>query len=90
VFGWVGVWRKIWWDNSVLRRFRTGRRALRARRSSKSVRYLRTRFAEAQVDNPTPVELDGDGYGVAIELHCRVQANALTMVVPKGHTIVSA
>jgi diacylglycerol kinase (ATP) len=90
VFGWVGVWRKIWWDNSVLRRFRTGRRALRARRSSKSVRYLRTRFAEAQVDNPTPVELDGDGYGEAIELHCRVQANALTMVVPKGHTIVSA
>ena len=34
VFGWLGVWRKIWWDNSVLRRFRAGRRVLERRRDA--------------------------------------------------------
>jgi diacylglycerol kinase family enzyme len=30
-FGWLAVWRRVAWDNSVLRRFRAGRRILRLR-----------------------------------------------------------
>ena len=35
------VWRRVAWDNSVLRRFRAGRRVLALRTEDNSVRYLR-------------------------------------------------
>src|SRR5690606_15155852 len=85
VFGWLGVWRKIWWDNSVLHRSRAGRRALERRGKSASVRYIRCRQAEAATTQPTPVELDGDEFGEAVSVRCRVQAGALSMVLPAGH-----
>ncbi len=90
IFGWLGVWRKIWWDNSVLRRFRAGRHARERRDKNPSVRYIRCREAEAATPQPTPIELDGDEFGEAISVRCRIQAGALTMVLPAGHTIVSA
>src|SRR5690606_37025686 len=59
-FGWLAVWRRIWWDNSVLRRFRAGRLVLQMRGQDASVRYLRGITAEAAATEPTPIELDGD------------------------------
>ena len=85
--GWLGVWRKVWWDNSVLRRSRAGRYIVERRGRSTSVRYLRGIAAEAATPIPQPVELDGDEFGVATRVSCRIEKGALTVTVPKGHRI---
>ncbi|WP_029144800.1 diacylglycerol/lipid kinase family protein [Microbacterium luticocti] len=83
-FGWLGVWRKVWWDNSVLRRTRAGRRIVQRRRDT-SVRYLQGPALEAGVEVPQPVELDGDEFGEASRIRCRVLPGALLVAVPRGH-----
>lgn len=86
-FGWLGVWRKIWWDNSVLRRFRAGRRVLERRGTDASIRYLRGVTAEAAAPGPTPIELDGDEFGEAVRVRCRVEPDGLLLALPLGHPV---
>ncbi|ONI66508.1 sphingosine kinase [Microbacterium sp. CSI-V] len=83
-FGWLGVWRKIWWDNSVLRRFRAGRRVLERRRDS-SVRYLRGSGIELATAPAQPIELDGDEFGEATRIYSRVVEGGLQVNLPAGH-----
>jgi hypothetical protein len=83
-FGWLGVWRKVWWDNTVLRRTRAGRRIVERRRDA-SVRYLRGTSIEAGADSTQPVELDGDAFGEAVRVRCRVLPGALRVAVPARH-----
>lgn len=85
--GWLGVWRKIWWDNSVLRRFRAGRLVLERRGTDPSVHYFRGSAAEAAMQSPTPIELDGDEFGEAVRISCRVDPGALVLALPAGHPI---
>ena len=82
-WGWVAVWRKVWWDNSVLRRFRAGRLVLERRRDQ-SVRYLRARGADSGANPPQSVQLDGDAFGEAIRLECRVEEGGLLIALPDG------
>ncbi|MCM3778073.1 diacylglycerol/lipid kinase family protein [Microbacterium hydrocarbonoxydans] len=89
VLGWLGVWRKIWWDNSVLRRFRAGRRVLDRRGKDASVHYFRGTIAEAAANRPTPIELDGDEFGSAVRITCRVDPGALLLALPAGHPVSS-
>lgn len=83
--GWLGIWRKVWWDNSVLRRTRAGRRVLERRGRDRSIRYLRGAVAEAAMVAPTSIELDGDELGTAVRMLCRVEQGGLTIVLPAGH-----
>ncbi|WP_435749164.1 diacylglycerol/lipid kinase family protein [Microbacterium sp. PMB16] len=87
VLGWLGVWRKIWWDNSVLRRFRAGRRVLERRGKDASVHYFRGVAAEVAAPGPTPIELDGDEFGEAVRLTCRADPGALLLALPAGHPV---
>ncbi|WP_091229971.1 diacylglycerol kinase family protein [Microbacterium sp. 3J1] len=87
MLGWLGVWRKIWWDNSVLRRSRAGRRVLERRGKDASVHYFRGSAAEAAATKPTPIELDGDEFGVAVRITCRVDPSALLLALPAGHPV---
>jgi len=87
VLGWLGVWRKIWWDNSVLRRFRAGRIVLERRGSDASVHYFRGARAEAAAPGPVPVELDGDEFGAAVRVTCRADPGALLLALPAGHPV---
>ncbi|GAA2935025.1 diacylglycerol kinase family protein [Microbacterium luteolum] len=87
VLGWLGVWRKIWWDNSVLRRSRAGRRVLERRGRDASVHYFRGAAAEAAAPGPTPVELDGDEFGEAVRITCRADPGALLLALPAGHPV---
>lgn len=87
VLGWLGVWRKIWWDNSVLRRFRAGRRVLERRGRNASVHYFRGIAAEAAASRPIPVELDGDEFGEAVRITCRADPGALLLALPAGHPV---
>ncbi|WP_334148445.1 diacylglycerol/lipid kinase family protein [Microbacterium sp.] len=89
VLGWLGVWRKIWWDNSVLRRSRAGRRVLERRGKDASVHYFRGLAAEAAAPGPTPIELDGDEFGEAVRITCRVDPSALLLALPAGHPVDS-
>lgn len=87
VLGWLGVWRKIWWDNSVLRRFRAGRFVLDRRGTDASVHYFRGARAEAAAPGPTPIELDGDEFGEAVRVTCRADPGALLLALPTGHPV---
>lgn len=89
MFGWLGVWRKIWWDNSVLRRSRAGRLVLQRRGKDSSVRYLHGISAEAAATSPTSIELDGDEFGEAVRVRCRIDAGALLIALPAGHPVDS-
>lgn len=82
-WGWLAVWRKVWWDNSVLRRFRAGRLVLERRRDQ-SVRYLQAHGADSGANPPQSVQLDGDAFGEAIRLECRVQEGGLLIALPDG------
>ncbi|MFT4221223.1 MAG: diacylglycerol kinase family protein [Microbacterium sp.] len=84
-FGWLGVWRKVWWDNSVLRRFRAGRLVLQRRGRDTSVHYMRGTGIELAAETPHPVQLDGDEFGEAKRLRCRLVADGLVVTVPRGH-----
>nr|WP_274637025.1 diacylglycerol kinase family protein [Microbacterium bovistercoris] len=84
-FGWLGVWRKVWWDNSVLRRTRSGRRIVE-RRKDTSIRYLRCPQIEAGVESAQPVELDGDEFGEAVRIRCWVVPGALQVAMPSSRT----
>jgi diacylglycerol kinase (ATP) len=83
-FGWIGVWRKVAWDNSVLRRTRAGRRIVERRRDS-SVRYLRGTSIDTATEAAQPVELDGDEFGEAVRIRCHILPGALLAAVPSGH-----
>ncbi len=88
-WGWIAVWRKVWWDNSVLRRFRAGRLVLERRRDQ-SMRYLQGELAEAGAEPAQAVQLDGDEFGRAVRLRCRVVAGGLIVTVPTGHRVPGA
>ncbi len=87
--GWLLVWRRVAWDNSVLRRFRAGRRILALRTRDSAVRYARGPAIEIGTSAPTPVQLDGDEFGEAVHVAVRVQAGGLRIAVPPGHVIES-
>lgn len=83
--GWLGIWRKVWWDNSVLRRTRAGRRVLQRRGKDASIRYLSASTSETAMAGPTSIELDGDEFGAAVRMTCRVVQGGLKIVLPHGH-----
>ena len=89
VLGWLGVWRKIWWDNSVLRRSRAGRRVLDRRGKDASVHYFRGVAAEAAASSPIPIELDGDEFGTAVRITCRADPSALLLALPSDHRVAT-
>ncbi|MCR2783506.1 MULTISPECIES: diacylglycerol kinase family protein [unclassified Microbacterium] len=84
-FGWLFVWRRVAWDNSVLRRFRAGRSVLALRTEDAAVRYARGPALDLAPAGAQPVQLDGDEFGVAVHVHTHVAAGALLVAVPVGH-----
>ena len=86
-FGWLLVWRRVAWDNSVLRRFRTGRRILSLRTRDSAVRYARGEGIDIGTSEPRPVQLDGDEFGEAVHVTVRVDPAALRIAIPRGHSI---
>ncbi|SJN45987.1 Conserved protein with diacylglycerol kinase catalytic domain [Microbacterium esteraromaticum] len=85
--GWLGLWRKVWWDNSVLTRSRAGRRVLERRGRNASIRYLHGHVAETAMVAPTSIELDGDAFGAAVRMTCRIEQGGLRIVLPSGHDV---
>ncbi len=85
VFGWLAIWRKVTWENRVLRRSALGRRIIRF--TDKAIRtrlsYLRGAAIAVKLDVPEPFELDGDGFGEVIALGITVDPQGLRVRVPR-------
>ena len=79
------LFRSVAWDNSVLRRFRAGRRVLTLRTRDNAVRYARGRGLDVASAGPRPVQLDGDEFGEATHVAVHVEAGGLVISVPHGH-----
>ncbi|SBS72210.1 diacylglycerol kinase family protein [uncultured Microbacterium sp.] len=88
-FGWLLVWRRVAWDNSVLRRFRAGRKFLALTTKDSAVRYTRGVGIDIATQAAQPVQLDGDEFGEGTHLHCRVENGGLLVTVPRGHEITA-
>ena len=85
--GWLLVWRRVAWDNSVLRRFRAGRHILSLRTRDNAVRYARGDGIDIGTTDPRPVQLDGDEFGEATHVRVRLAAGGLRIAIPRGHSI---
>lgn len=87
VFGWLFIWRRLVWENRVLRRTALGRSLLRFTGNddgddTRTIYYLRGREVEVTVREPQPFEIDGDAVGEAAALGFSVDAGALVVRVP--------
>ncbi|GAA1859669.1 diacylglycerol/lipid kinase family protein [Microbacterium koreense] len=85
--GWMFVWRRVAWDNSVLRRFRAGRRVLALRTKDNAIIYSRGGGIDVASSEAHPVQLDGDEFGEAVEIRVRVERGHLRIAVPRGHAV---
>lgn len=82
-FGWVLVWRTVWWENSVLSKFGAGRRIIARRADNQAhVHFMQGRWLEASTAEPQPIELDGDEFGEAVRMRCYIDEGGLTVMVP--------
>ena len=84
IFGWLRIWRKVTWENRVLRKSSLGRRIVRF--TDRAVRtqlsYLRGASAQVRLDRPEPFELDGDAFGDVVGLGLAVDERGLRVRVP--------
>jgi len=85
LFGWLRIWRKVSWEDRVLRRSALGRRIVRYTGSDTStmLTYLRGNGVTIRVDDPQEVELDGDGFGAVTSIRLWADAGALVVKVPR-------
>ncbi|WP_431279119.1 diacylglycerol/lipid kinase family protein [Leifsonia poae] len=86
IFGWLMIWRKVTWENRVLRKSALGQRIIRI--TDRAVRtelsYLRGSTVRLTVDVLEPFELDGDGVGTVTEVQLTVDPGGLKVRVPNG------
>ncbi|MEV8339047.1 diacylglycerol kinase family protein [Leucobacter sp. NPDC077196] len=80
-FSWLRIWRKIGWENGVLRRSRAGRKIIDLVRDTRSVSYLRAERYALAVPKPEPVQLDGDDFGYALTVSGEVDPGSLIVRV---------
>lgn len=83
-FGWVTVWRRVWWENSVLR-WRSRRGRSRPERGTPSVRYLKGHGFDLATHPARAIQLDGDEFGEATSIRCEIDPGALLVAVPANH-----
>ncbi|HWD61130.1 MAG TPA: diacylglycerol kinase family protein [Humibacter sp.] len=87
LFSWLWIWRKVTWENRVLRRTAIGRKIIRFTTSdnAKTLSYLRGASVNVEVaDGAEPVELDGDSFGDVTAAHFWADPLALIVRVPRA------
>ncbi len=86
--GWLFIWRRVSWENRVLRRTSLGRRIIRLTDRGRpagrtELTYLRGGSVRLTVDSPEPFELDGDEFGDVLGIHFTVGHRELVVRVPR-------
>ena len=85
LLGWLAIWRRVTWENRVLRRTALGRSIIRLtdRGQRTELIYLRGESVRLSVDRPEPFELDGDEIGDVLGIDFTVGHRALIVRVPR-------
>ena len=83
-FGWAKVWRKVAWENGVLRKSIIGRKIIDLSKDVRDVTYLTTHEIALSVAVPQDFQLDGDAFGKASAVRATVDPGALLVMVPKA------
>lgn len=83
-FGWLLVWRKVTWENRVLRRTAVGRRMIRFSegRGGNTITNLRSEALTVRVDAAQDLELDGDEFGTATMVAFDAHRGGLLVKLP--------
>jgi len=86
MLGWLTIWRRVTWENGVLRRSAVGRRMIAATESSNErvMTTLRGTDIRIALERPEAFELDGDEFGLVRTVRLRADFGALTVRVPVG------
>ncbi|GEP28652.1 diacylglycerol kinase [Cryobacterium levicorallinum] len=84
VLGWLTIWRRVTWENGVLRRSAVGRRMIAATESSNErvMTTLRGPDIRIALEHPQDFELDGDEFGLVQKVRLHADAGALIVRVP--------
>jgi diacylglycerol kinase (ATP) len=78
--GWVQIFGKVLWENGVLRRSKWGR-ALMTKEIS-ALRYVKAEKLAVTLERAEEIELDGDGFGVAVGFDTWIDKAGLRVRVP--------
>ena len=84
VFGWLMIWRRVTWENGVLRRSAAGRRIIErtASTTGRVMTTLRGKSIRIVLEHPQDFELDGDEFGLVRSVSLRADPHALLVRVP--------
>ncbi|TFC24662.1 diacylglycerol kinase [Cryobacterium sp. TMT1-3] len=84
VLGWLTIWRRVTWENGVLRRSAVGRRMIQATESSNERVMTTLRGADIRIvlEHAQDFELDGDEFGLVRKVKLHADAGALIVRVP--------
>ncbi|MDJ0348844.1 diacylglycerol kinase family protein [Cryobacterium sp. PH29-G1] len=84
LFGWLTIWRRVTWENGVLRRSAVGRRMIAATESSNERVMTTLRGADIRIalEHAQDFELDGDEFGLVRKVRLHADAGALIVRVP--------
>nr|WP_244962904.1 diacylglycerol kinase family protein [Cryobacterium roopkundense] len=84
VLGWLMIWRRVTWENGVLRRSAVGRKIIE--RTAWSTERVMTTLRGANVrialEHPQEFELDGDEFGLVRAVTLRADRGAMLVRVP--------
>ncbi|TFD81976.1 diacylglycerol/lipid kinase family protein [Cryobacterium fucosi] len=82
--GWLAIWRRVTWENGVLRRSAAGRRIIDRTESSNErvMTTLRGAGIRIVLEHPQEFEMDGDEFGTVRAATFRADPGALTVRLP--------
>jgi diacylglycerol kinase (ATP) len=82
--GWLTIWRRVTWENGVLRRSAVGRRIIAQSESSNErvMTTLRGSRIRIVLENPQEFEIDGDEFGPVRAVSLRADPDALVVRMP--------
>jgi diacylglycerol kinase family enzyme len=84
MLGWLTIWRRVTWENGVLRRSAVGRRMIAATESTNERVMTTLRGADIRIvlEHAQDFELDGDEFGPVRKVRLHADAGALIVRVP--------
>jgi diacylglycerol kinase (ATP) len=91
VVGWLTIWRRVTWQNGVLRRSAVGRRIIELTDTASGDERAMTTLLGTDIrivpEQPQEFELDGDEFGLVKSVFLRADAGALLVRVPAGRAL---
>ncbi|WEO77660.1 diacylglycerol kinase family protein [Cryobacterium sp. SO2] len=90
--GWLKIWRRVTWQNGVLRRSAVGRRIIELTETDNERAMTTLLGTDIRIvpEKPQEFELDGDEFGLVKSVFLRADAGALLVRVPAARQVSAA